>query len=347
MSKKNTVLIVDDEKDVCEAFAVLLEKFNCEVEYVTDEDNAIQKIKEKAYDIIFSDIFSSATTTFIKFIEHFARHENHNKKTPLVLMSGNDEKAFLEKIKEKEESIVYDYLIKPIDLVALLACLLSVNDRAIKKGLPGLDLPKPKKKTDPREAIKAIEATIDYMANNDSVNELKNLKPDEIIEEDAFKKLCEENKVDATVTNDKGLNALMIACLKGDKDVVKDLLEENTELLETVDPKGRRPINYAIAGNRKFVLKELLQKEVSLDIPDDEGIFPLQQAILLNKLDFVQILIDARCPLNLGKVNALMLAYKVQSKEIFKKLLFAGLKPEPVLRKVITDEEFLRILNKF
>jgi CheY-like chemotaxis protein len=343
---KNLALVVDDEQDFCESFKILLSNFNCNVEYVTNEQEASQKIKEKAYDLIFCDIFSSANSTFIKFIENLAHNHNLNGETPLVLMSGIASNEYLSKLKDKE-TIVYDFLLKPLDIVAILACLLSVNDRLIGKGKKGLHLPQPKVKGNKNTQTKKAMSELEALSNSESLEEIKGFNPEELMSADSFNDLFEKNKEDASATQEGGINALMLCCLKGDKDSIIELLDENQELLETKDDKGRRPIHYAIMGNRKYVLKELLHKEVNLDIPDDSGLFPLSQAILLNKIDFVQMLIDYRCPLNLGKVNPLLFAYKVGSKDIFKKLLFAGLKPEPIIRKIIKDDEFLRILNKF
>ncbi|MFZ9002143.1 MAG: ankyrin repeat domain-containing protein [Bacteriovoracaceae bacterium] len=346
MENKNLALVVDDQSEYCESFKIMLSNFNCDVDYATDENEASQKIKDNLYDIIFCDIFSSESSTFIKFIENLAHNDNQNKETPLVLVSGIADKDYLSKIKEKE-TIVYDFLLKPLDIVAILACMLSVNDRLIGKGKTGLNLPKPKAKGNKNTQDKKAMKDLEELSNNESLEELKGLNPEEVVKGDSFESLYEQNKEDASVTQEGGVNALMLCCLKGDKDKIIELLDENRELLETKDDKGRRPIHYAIMGNRKYVLKELLHKEVNLDIPDDSGLFPLSQAILLKKIDFVQMLIDYQCPLNLGKVNPLLLAFKADSKDIFKKLLFAGLKPEPIMRKIIKDEEFLRILNKF
>ena len=50
------ILIVDDEKMICEEFRDLLEEENHNVDIALRGDEAIEKVREKTYDIIFLDV---------------------------------------------------------------------------------------------------------------------------------------------------------------------------------------------------------------------------------------------------------------------------------------------------
>jgi DNA-binding response OmpR family regulator len=86
------VLIVDDEKMICEEFRDILQEDNHEVDVAFNGEEALRKVQEKAYDLVFLDVLMprmEGSEVFLKMkeITHAA----------IAIMSG-----FLPSHKEKE-----------------------------------------------------------------------------------------------------------------------------------------------------------------------------------------------------------------------------------------------------
>ncbi|MBN1687921.1 MAG: response regulator [Candidatus Omnitrophica bacterium] len=78
-----TILIVDDEKLICEEFRDILIEENHEVDIALGGEEALEKIKEKAYDLIFLDVLMPK----MEGREVFERIKAI-RNTPVAIMSG-------------------------------------------------------------------------------------------------------------------------------------------------------------------------------------------------------------------------------------------------------------------
>jgi len=106
------VLIVDDEKNVCEFLVEFLKFKGFEADVANTGEEAIKKIREEKYDLVLLDLVMPGINGIdvLKFL-------NDNKiNVPVIMVSGvRDEKV----IKNTIELGAKDYIPKPIDLEKL------------------------------------------------------------------------------------------------------------------------------------------------------------------------------------------------------------------------------------
>ena len=102
------ILIVDDEKMICEAFQDVLQEDNHEVDIALDGIEALKMVDDKTYDLIFLDVLMPRMEGREVFE---AVRKKHN--IPIAFMSG-----YMPRHKEKEvlKLGAVACLRKPIDL---------------------------------------------------------------------------------------------------------------------------------------------------------------------------------------------------------------------------------------
>lgn len=84
MSELPTILIVDDEVDLCEILADYLEDdFNCTVS--SSPENALNLIKENSYDLVISDMHMPNVNGF----EIIEAVKTKRPDTPVIILTGN------------------------------------------------------------------------------------------------------------------------------------------------------------------------------------------------------------------------------------------------------------------
>ena len=102
------ILIIDDEKGVCDEFAGILQEENHEVDTALNAQEGIEKLRSQSYDLIFLDVLMPK-------MEGREALEQIQKicGTPVVIMSG-----YLPSHKEKEviSAGAFASLKKPLDL---------------------------------------------------------------------------------------------------------------------------------------------------------------------------------------------------------------------------------------
>ena len=105
--KKKTVLIVDDEQEICFLLAMLLKQLGYEADYAHSMHDGLAKLKvEDGFDVVFLDLnlpdgLGSSMIPAIK---------RQNEATKVVMISAHD--GMLRRIKD-EVSEVDDYISKP------------------------------------------------------------------------------------------------------------------------------------------------------------------------------------------------------------------------------------------
>lgn len=118
------ILIIDDEKGVCDEFAGILQEENHEVDTALNANDGLEKIRTQSYDLIFLDVLMprmegrEALDQIRKISE-----------TPVVIMSG-----YLPSHKEKEviAAGAFASLKKPLDLSKVFGLIEKVLEA--KKG---------------------------------------------------------------------------------------------------------------------------------------------------------------------------------------------------------------------
>ena len=115
------VLIVDDEKTICEEFRDILEEDNHSVDIALGGDEAIEKVRETTYDLVFLDVL----------MPHMEGREVFEKikeisSVPVAIMSG-----YMPPNKEREVLALgaIACLSKPLDLHKIRSLLKAVESR--------------------------------------------------------------------------------------------------------------------------------------------------------------------------------------------------------------------------
>lgn len=115
------VLIVDDEKTICEEFRDILEEDNHSVDIALGGDEAIEKVRETTYDLVFLDVL----------MPHMEGREVFEKikeisPVPVAIMSG-----YMPPNKEREVLALgaIACLSKPLDLHKIRSLLKAVESR--------------------------------------------------------------------------------------------------------------------------------------------------------------------------------------------------------------------------
>ena len=122
MAKKIEILVVDDERGYRDMFVFILEPLGISVTCVEDGQAAVEKVKEKAYDLIFTDVHMPKLSgpAAIKMIKAMRPEQKI-----VIFSSSSDPEYRLE--KEAEENGIVECLFKPVDHTEL--------QRVLKKAL--------------------------------------------------------------------------------------------------------------------------------------------------------------------------------------------------------------------
>jgi signal transduction histidine kinase len=116
--RKPTILLVDDETDLLEITASILEIEGYTVITADGVDIAIERIKSVLPDIIVSDITMPVKTGF-DFLA-YVRSQSQLQNIPFLFLSAH---ADIESIKTGKEQGIDDYLTKPVDYYLLLSTI--------------------------------------------------------------------------------------------------------------------------------------------------------------------------------------------------------------------------------
>ncbi len=107
------ILIIDDEESLRFTFADFLSDEGCKVDTAEDYGNALKKLDEKEFDVIFADIILGDKTG----IDVLQEVKGRNLRSPVVMMTGYPN---IDTIADALRLGAFDYLTKPIDQEALL-----------------------------------------------------------------------------------------------------------------------------------------------------------------------------------------------------------------------------------
>jgi DNA-binding NtrC family response regulator len=106
MSQKIEVMILDDEPIVGERLKDFLEKKDMSVETFTESPKAIDRLKEKTFDVIVTDIKMQGPTG----IDVLVAAKNLDKVPSVILITGY---GSFETMRQAEAIGAYDYVCKP------------------------------------------------------------------------------------------------------------------------------------------------------------------------------------------------------------------------------------------
>jgi len=95
-------------------------------------------------------------------------------------------------------------------------------------------------------------------------------------------------KVDVSEVNGSDESPLMMAALKGQKDLVEKLLARDAAVNKT----GWAPLHYAATGGHVDIMKILLEKSAFIDAQSPNGTTPLMMAAMYGSAEAVKLLLD-------------------------------------------------------
>jgi DNA-binding NtrC family response regulator len=107
--KKTQVIILDDEPIVCKRLKPGLEKVGYEVEAFTHSVDAMERIKEKEFDIVITDLKMEGFDGMQFLTEVKRRYQT----TEVIVITGF---ATMETAKESFQKGVFDFIAKPFKM---------------------------------------------------------------------------------------------------------------------------------------------------------------------------------------------------------------------------------------
>lgn len=113
MSKTKSILIIDDEKQICESISMILEYENYTVDSTTDANNGLKKLEYNNYDALLLDIQMPQMTGFE--ILNWIRENEIEISTIMISAHSN-----LENAVKATKLGAFDFIEKPIDREKLL-----------------------------------------------------------------------------------------------------------------------------------------------------------------------------------------------------------------------------------
>ncbi len=122
------VLVLDDEEVVCERLKSHLEKKGFEVEAFTGSQAAIDRMVEKTFDVVITDMKMEGPTGLD--VLHFVRRERPG--TQVIVITGY---GSLETIREAEYGGAFEFINKPFTSKAIEALTLKAAKKARKQGV--------------------------------------------------------------------------------------------------------------------------------------------------------------------------------------------------------------------
>jgi two-component system, NtrC family, response regulator PilR len=112
MAGQATILIVDDERDLVDAYMRLLERAGHRCLGAFDASEAIQLIDAESFDLVITDL-SLPDTSGIEVVRHI---RSKSKDTPVIVMSGHNTPELNEAAHAAGASMS---LLKPVSIAVL------------------------------------------------------------------------------------------------------------------------------------------------------------------------------------------------------------------------------------
>lgn len=131
MSKKSSVLIIDDDQDIVEAMRVVLESKNYKVETASSGKEGLKKIKSVEPDLIILDVMMETKDSGFEVAREI-RGDKKYRNIPILMLTAIKEKLGLDFKDEAGDQIwlpVDDYIEKPLKPAELLQKVSSLLEK--------------------------------------------------------------------------------------------------------------------------------------------------------------------------------------------------------------------------
>lgn len=133
MNDKMTILVVDDNEDLLETFAIILKRRGYEVQTACDGFAAVDKFKEQNFDITLMDIVMPE----MNGVDAFKKIREIQPDASIILMTAYSDEDLIQSAMDEgvtliiQKPIHIDKLIKMIDEQASSQPILVVDDSTI------------------------------------------------------------------------------------------------------------------------------------------------------------------------------------------------------------------------
>lgn len=121
MKAKLRILVVDDERIVCDRLKHSLEKFGFDVEACTDSQEALNRIAEQRFDVLVTDIKMRGPSGID--VMNFVRE--HHPSTKVIVITGF---ATVEMATEVMKGGAVDFIPKPFQMSQLRDLILRIAE---------------------------------------------------------------------------------------------------------------------------------------------------------------------------------------------------------------------------
>lgn len=119
---KPNILIVDDDESLCKTTSFILEREGYTVLTARDGLEAIERVKERSFDVVFMDIKMPG----LNGVEAFKRIKRIKPEMKTIMMTGYAvDNLIRDALEEGAHSAVY----KPLDMDHILKLLNEIRDR--------------------------------------------------------------------------------------------------------------------------------------------------------------------------------------------------------------------------
>ncbi len=108
-NKKTSILILDDEPIVSKRLKPSLEKKGYEVETFTESFRALERVKQKKFDVVITDLKMEG----MDGMQFLTEVKNMSPETEVIVITGF---ATMETAKQSFQKGVFDFLSKPFKL---------------------------------------------------------------------------------------------------------------------------------------------------------------------------------------------------------------------------------------
>jgi len=126
VSKQIEVMVLDDEKIVCERVKDFLEKKGITTETYTDSQSALNRIKKKTFDVIVTDVKMEGPNG----LDVLLTVKNDNHRSEVIIITGYSP---FESYLEAETVGVFDYILKPFKMDYLYQRIKKAAKKSQKK----------------------------------------------------------------------------------------------------------------------------------------------------------------------------------------------------------------------
>jgi CheY-like chemotaxis protein len=133
MNDKTTILVVDDNEDLLETFAMILKRRGYEVQTACDGVDAVDKFKEQNFDVTLMDIVMPE----MNGVDAFKKIREIQPEASIILMTAYSDEELMQTAKEEgvqliiQKPIRIDKLIEMINETAGNQPILIADDNTI------------------------------------------------------------------------------------------------------------------------------------------------------------------------------------------------------------------------